>query len=184
MILREAARAFTENGVQNTSIDDVAARLGVTKPALYHYVSSKDELILQCLQTGMEELGGLMKEAQALNGNGLDKLRFLFRRWAEFAVTDFGRAIELIEAHSLEEDSREEYLAVHRSLLHHIEDFVSEGISDGSIRACTPAVTALALVGVFTSPARWYRPEGPLILDRVIDELIGLMEKGIADTPR
>ncbi|MBP6816278.1 MAG: helix-turn-helix transcriptional regulator, partial [Burkholderiaceae bacterium] len=47
-LLREAARAFSGRGYHNTSLDDVAAVLGVTKAALYHYVRSKQEILFEC----------------------------------------------------------------------------------------------------------------------------------------
>ena len=71
IILREAARAFNENGVKATSIDDVAKRLGVTKPAIYHYVPSKNDLIAECLKMSYRETAAVMDRAFEFDGNGL-----------------------------------------------------------------------------------------------------------------
>jgi AcrR family transcriptional regulator len=73
IILREAARAFNENGVENTSIEDIAKRLGVSKPAIYHYVRSKNDLIAQCLDMGNSITARLMQQAHEFEGNGLQK---------------------------------------------------------------------------------------------------------------
>lgn len=179
IILREAARAFVEHGTQNTSLDDVAARVGVTKPALYHYVSSKDELISQVLDIAAQEKLAMLDGIHAAPLSGRERLRRVCELWATSATTDFGRAVVLIERYALAPKSLEKYLEVHRKILRRIETLIKDGVSDGSIRDCNPAVMALGLMGVFNSPARWYRKDGPMSLDAAVHELVELMEHGV-----
>ena len=40
-----AVRLFAERGFAGTSLQDIADAMGVTRPALYYYVKSKDELL-------------------------------------------------------------------------------------------------------------------------------------------
>src|ERR1700749_2472714 len=47
-LIRKAARAFSARGFYNTSLDDIAEELGVTKPALYYYVKNKEEILFAC----------------------------------------------------------------------------------------------------------------------------------------
>lgn len=49
-VLRVAASAFNRRGFANTSMDDVASVLGVSKPTLYQYFKSKQELLYACHQ--------------------------------------------------------------------------------------------------------------------------------------
>ena len=44
-VLRAAASAFNRRGYANTSLDDIAAMLGVSKPTLYQYFGSKQEIL-------------------------------------------------------------------------------------------------------------------------------------------
>lgn len=44
--IQDAARElFAVKGVQRTSLQDIAARLGITKPALYYHFGSREELV-------------------------------------------------------------------------------------------------------------------------------------------
>lgn len=55
-IVKQAFTVFLEKGFEKTTIDDVAVRLGVTKPAIYRYYKSKEELFLASMaETMMEE---------------------------------------------------------------------------------------------------------------------------------
>ncbi len=179
IILLEAARAFNEKGVQNTSLDDVAARLNVTKPALYHYVSSKDEIILLCLTQALEDNHRLLAKVDCLPGSGMDKLRYVFERWPKSVVIDFGRSIVLFDLRVLSDESRQQHWTNQRLLLRGIEAIIQEGIDDGSIRVCNPAVMTLSLIGLFNSPAHWYREDGPLSIEQITTELINLVERGM-----
>jgi AcrR family transcriptional regulator len=180
IILREAARTFNEKGVQNTSIDDIARRLNVSKPALYHYVSSKDKMLRLCMSMALANYDKMLTKAEALDGTGLDRLRCLFGLWAADAVTDFGRAIVLIDSNALTPESRKSHLEANRIILHRIEGLVKEGVNDRSISQCNSAVTTLTLLGMFNSPAKWFRADGALSLDETVAEMIKMMEKALA----
>src|SRR5688500_7135341 len=52
-ILRTAAQLFNERGFYATSLNDLATLLNVTKPSLYYYVKSKDDILLQILHHAM-----------------------------------------------------------------------------------------------------------------------------------
>jgi AcrR family transcriptional regulator len=45
-----ARELFTQKGVQRTSLQDIADRLGITKPALYYHFSSREDLVRSILQ--------------------------------------------------------------------------------------------------------------------------------------
>ncbi len=180
IVLREATRAFNERGVQNTSLDDVATRIGVTKPALYHYVASKDEMISQCLTVALNDYRELLDEADDMDCSGIEKLRFVFEGWAAIAATDFGRAILTIDSRVLAEESRRTHDEAHRVLLRRVEKLIQDGIGDGSVRECNTRVITLSLVGLFNSTASWFRAEGPLSVEQAAREMLILMENGLA----
>jgi AcrR family transcriptional regulator len=48
-MLDEALRVFAERGYHGASMADIAAGAGVTKPMVYAYFGSKDELYLRCI---------------------------------------------------------------------------------------------------------------------------------------
>jgi AcrR family transcriptional regulator len=54
--IRAAARQlFAEKGVQRTSLQDIAAKLGITKPALYYHFASREELVRSIISPFIDE---------------------------------------------------------------------------------------------------------------------------------
>ena len=51
-VLQTAAQLFLEKSYGRTSMNDVAERLNITKPALYHYFHNKEEVLLECYRMG------------------------------------------------------------------------------------------------------------------------------------
>jgi AcrR family transcriptional regulator len=64
-ILAVAEEVFAADGYQGTSMDDIAARVGLSKPMLYEYFGSKEGLLLACLQRSRRELMESTKAAAA-----------------------------------------------------------------------------------------------------------------------
>src|SRR5262249_50625138 len=52
-VLRTAVALFNKNGVRATSLAGVAKALNVTKPTIYHYFSTKDEILFECVRRGV-----------------------------------------------------------------------------------------------------------------------------------
>lgn len=73
-VIAEASRAFGHRGYQNVSLDEIAKSLNVTKPALYHYIKSKQELLYECHKLSMEIGDEALEKALTTGKNGLEKL--------------------------------------------------------------------------------------------------------------
>lgn len=63
-----ARELFAEKGVQRTSLQDIAARLGITKPALYYHFSSREELVRSILQPFLDEGEAFIQRYEAASG--------------------------------------------------------------------------------------------------------------------
>lgn len=72
-ILKAAAQVFGELGYQRARIADIATRAGVATGTVYNYFESKDAIFQHILRQGIEELTGLVEEANAA-GTPLDRL--------------------------------------------------------------------------------------------------------------
>ncbi|MFC5059531.1 helix-turn-helix domain-containing protein [Saccharothrix xinjiangensis] len=60
-----AKELFLQQGVRRTSLQDIADRLGITKPALYYHFSSRDELVRSIVQPLIEDGDAFVAAAEA-----------------------------------------------------------------------------------------------------------------------
>ena len=83
-ILDAAERIFGERGYQGTSMDDVAADVGVSKPLIYQYYGSKDGLFLACLARLRAQLLETVTDAAMAARDAEDALYAGFVAWFQF----------------------------------------------------------------------------------------------------
>src|SRR5256714_8911984 len=61
-----ALRLFREKGYHATSMQDIAAAVGLYKGSLYHYIGGKEDLLIQVFERGM---GALLTDVERIAGD-------------------------------------------------------------------------------------------------------------------
>src|ERR1700733_12743103 len=89
-VIRAAARAFNARGYHNTSIDEIAAALNVTKPTIYYYVANKEQLPLECILTGLERVLEPFRRPRDPGVTARDHLNEMMRHYAEAIASEYG----------------------------------------------------------------------------------------------
>jgi AcrR family transcriptional regulator len=171
--LEVAARAFNERGFYKTSLDDIAARLNVTKPALYYYFKNKDEILFECHSAAIQSLVETpLGEGSHGELTGLAKIELLVRRYVSMIVKSFGRCLVLVGTQPLEPANARKCRDGRRQTNDLLVGLVREGIADGSIPKCDPKLTAFFVFGMLNWIAQWYDPEGERTLDEIAEEAV------------
>jgi TetR/AcrR family transcriptional regulator, cholesterol catabolism regulator len=178
-LLRRAALVFAEDGYHQTSVNSLAARLGVSKPVLYYYAKNKDDLLFQCVKVARDALQEAIDDATRGKIRGIEKIRVFFGTYAEIMCGDFGRCIALIDRKALSPAARKRDTSARRELEEAVHQMIREGQSDKSIGACDPVLTARALFGAFNGIPRWFHAEGKLQAKDVADSYMDLFAAGI-----
>ena len=83
-LIETAIDVFAANGYHDTTMDQVAARAGVTKPVLYQHFPSKHQLFLELLRDVGRRLQGVVTTATRQAKSPRDQVRFGFRAYFDF----------------------------------------------------------------------------------------------------
>jgi len=177
-VLRVAARLFSEQGFRQATLEDVAAALNVTRPALYHYARSKDELAARCSDIALGQIQDAITDARRLQ-TGREQLTAFFRRYTEIICDDFGRCFVLVHRREYSPDFQELLRVNHVKIDHAIRDMVHAGGVDGSLRETDPADVSRALFGAFNGIPVWYRAGGRRTPARIADDFMVLLLAGL-----
>ncbi|MBX3510747.1 MAG: TetR/AcrR family transcriptional regulator [Hyphomonadaceae bacterium] len=159
-ILNAAADLIVENGFENVSLADIARRLNVSKPTLYYYVESKDQLLFELHEIGFAAVKTALDAAQDSDRTGLERLEIFLRHYAEGGFTNFGRALVETGIRGLSPENEKRMRTRQRAADRMLENIIRDGVADGSIDAQTdPAIAASYLFGALNwiayAPGDW-----------------------------
>ncbi len=179
-LLIAAAQMFNLRGFHATSLDDVAASLGISKPTIYHYLGNKEQVLVECLTIGLEQLFAAANEANREPGTGLERLRKFLCRNAEINMGVFGRCVILSGDENLSPEGARKLRAMKRRVDDAMRALIVEGVKDGSIAPVDPKVAAFALAGAVNWSARWFRADGALSAEEMALQLVDFLTVGFA----
>jgi AcrR family transcriptional regulator len=179
-VLRAAVGMFNAQGFHATSLDDVAASLGVSKPTIYHYLGNKDQVLFECVTRGIEQLRAASDVAHSTPGTGLERLKSFLRRYAEIIMDDFGRCVIRTSEEALSAESAAKFRALKREIDAAMRGLIEEAVQDGSISEVDVQLTAFTLAGALNWPARWHKPDGRRSAEEIAAEMVDLLTRGLA----
>src|ERR1700759_1768900 len=155
-VLRAAASAFNRRGYANTSLDDIAASLGVTKPTLYQYFSSKQEILYRCHQRALDQGDAGVAQAEVHRGTGLEKLFIYLQTYMRGFFGEIGAGPVLTDVDSLTPANRKKVVERRARISAAATRFIAQGVKDGSIVNCDSKLAGLFALSVVNWMAYWY----------------------------
>jgi len=178
-VLQTAARLFNERGFHATSLDDIAEQLHVTKPTLYYYVRSKDDILLECVRSALGMMKTGIDSVRENGGRALDQLTACMRIYSDIVTQDFGQCVIRIGEDPLPEPRRKELRRLKAGIDHEFRRLIEAGIAEGSLQPCDPKLAAFMLAGALSWVGRWYRSDGALTPAQIADQGIALLLGGV-----
>lgn len=178
-VILTAAAAFRERGYHNTSLDDIASELNVTKPTVYHYVENKEQLLFECFRAGLGQIMEGFEEIGSSTDSARVRLSHVITRYAEAITSDFGWCMVQAENQDLSPAMSKKVKELKSEIDQGIRRLIKEGVLDGSIRKCDAKITAFALAGALNWTAYWYRSDEPLTPAEIAARFIDLFDLGM-----
>ncbi|MCA1494739.1 TetR family transcriptional regulator [Ensifer sp. NBAIM29] len=181
MIVTAAAEIFAKKGYRATSLDEVADKLGVKKASCYHYISSKEDILMDIFDQYYALCDKHLRsvsEDTSVPPN--ERLRRMVHSYVNVMTEDTNIIGSLVRAESeLSPDNQKIVLRKNRELERIFERVVIEGQQSGVIRNVTPRLIALAIIGMIEFMVQWYSLAGwPLPAEKVGAEFALLLETG------
>jgi TetR/AcrR family transcriptional regulator, cholesterol catabolism regulator len=171
-----AAKEFARRGYDSTTMQDLAASMGLATGAVYHYFGSKEQLLIEICDQLMEPLLVRARELMRSDVPPGDKLRALVRMWVATVVRYrdhmlvFQQERHAIEAGPQWRGVRDSRKAFERLVADALEQ-AAAGASAGDDRR----LALMALLGMVNHTAQWYRPRGRLTPEEIADGYLDLI---------
>ena len=159
-LLDQATTLFSTQGYDATSLQDIADAMGISRPALYHYVKNKDELlgmlVDQVSQGLADDLGELATRGDLSATQKLRELTTLLVRQrakhpAQFRILDQAETM-------LPEPASTKHVEAKRRVLREMIGIIESGTRSGEFIATDARTAAFSLLGMCNWVAWWAKP--------------------------
>jgi TetR/AcrR family transcriptional regulator len=149
-LLEAAINLFAEKGYASTSVREITARAGVTKPVLYYYFKNKEGLFRAIMDTAAELQESLLKEILEKPGTTLDRFIHFYHRFYEEVLKnkDFFKMINNLifgPPQGAPDYNIEQY---HRRMVNAIKSIYMDGLALKEVNEADPEAVAMLVVGI------------------------------------
>ncbi len=163
VIFAEAVRIFREKGYHATSMRNIADAVGLQKGSLYHYISSKEDLLFKIFERSSGALTQQLEAIVASNDSPPDKLRRAIESHLVALCDQLDiYTVYLSERRALGNRYHTKVRAEGEKHARLIEKILQEGIAHKDFRALDTRMVALAILGMCNWLYQWYSPDGRL----------------------
>ncbi len=157
-ILHSALQAFRARGYHATTLEDIAAQLGIRSAALYHYFPDKDAILYACHREGLAEVERVLAEAKDKYASAREQLRYAIHEHVRVMTDTLEGSALALEVSALSSRRRAEVIAERDRYERALREIVQDGVRRGEFRAVDPKLTIFAILGAINWIVRWYRP--------------------------
>ena len=158
-ILEEAAKLFARSGYDGSSISDLAAAIGVSKAAIYHYYPTKqdiyDAIILEVLEGLTQTVG---RDVTAAEG-GVARLRAFMVGHARYFEQHHAQFVTMLIGYSgMALSEREDAARLRDNYEKRLREVITQGVAEGAFRPLDVSATGRAVLSMLNWMVRWYKP--------------------------
>lgn len=180
-ILETAARLICAKGYEGTSIHDIADACRLTKAGLYHHIRSKEHLLLEIMNYGMDIFEESVVTPALPILDPVQRLRTCMERNLLLVTEERSKEVTIIlhEHNTLTGEARAHIDARKKRYVRLLEASFAEAMREGTIRAVNPKVAAFAFLGMVLWTYKWFRPDGAISRDELAREMASLFFGGL-----
>lgn len=183
-VLRVAAQLFDRHGYVETTMDDIAKRLRISKPTLYRHAKSKSDILQLIINDWIDQSDHGLEEAMKLVDPSA-RIPFIVRDWTDRGVANSAHLkVFLSDEQDMPPRAVRRYREWSKKAYSMVREMVIEGQAAGHYRPdADPTVTTFSILGFILLLPRWLRATGRMKPRAVADEFLKTLTAGLAAAP-
>jgi TetR/AcrR family transcriptional regulator, cholesterol catabolism regulator len=177
-ILEGAAEVFARRGFVAGTTKEIAAEVGLSQPAIYHYVGSKTDLLREITLQVDRDMFAALQAGMARSSRPSEQLRGVIEEYTAAVVRD--RRVFTVfwqEGHALPQDIRDRIRQDQREFINQVGKIIARLQRAKVLPAGPVSIMARAVLSMPSWMHQWYLPEGQMTAAEIADvycRLIGL----------
>ena len=180
-IVETAAALFARDGFNGASVADIAKRGKISKSLIYHYYTSKEDILYDVMISHVRELEAAAEEIASDETSAETKLRDLTHRFMALYVGAADRhKVLLNDLDNVPKNKRAEIISVQRGLIETVRQMLVEIEPALSKKPGAAFAAAMLFFGAINWTHTWFNPEGALNADTMAEMAVDLTLGGLA----
>lgn len=179
-ICETALKLFQQQGYTETSVQDIADAMGINKATLYHYLSSKQEILYELIRVIFDLALGQIQDIRNSPVSGAEKVRLIFESTFD-RIERFGDHVTVFyrEQNRLDGEHAELIRQKQTEFRRCMEDILAEARESHEFRDADPLAVRLTLQSLTDNAYVWYDPTGPLTPRNLADRFTDVVLRGL-----
>src|SRR6266446_467027 len=179
-VLAAAVELFAEYGYHAATMRDIAQMAGIQAASIYYHYANKQALLVEVMETHMRQLNANLEHIvnkqdtvqQRLYEAIANHIRLHTTYKSEFFIID-------TEIRALEGENRKYILTLRDRYEDLLRRLLLDGLAQGILRQTDVKVASYAIIAMCTEVATWFRTDGRLSVQQVIDIYSGMITEGL-----
>jgi AcrR family transcriptional regulator len=182
-IFQVAARLIAEKGYNGVSMREISEQSGVSKPTIYYYYKSKEEIYKELVNVGLTYVFEMLKEIEALDMPFKARLVQLMKKNFRlclkhpdftkffFSLFTFADAMPFLRKFALEVEENGKILSA----------MIQKGIDAGEFGASANPVLAAEIIGGVLAHFIWRQlnSDKVILTDKLAEDVVEILFKGL-----
>lgn len=182
-LTKAATRLFQARGIRAVTLQEIADEVGLKKAALYHYFTSRDDLLRHVFGDWLKRDIEKLEAVTSAPGTTRERLRLYVRHHISCITENIELYGLTFSAEAeLPHEVRAEFRTFKRESDVVVQGILREGIRSGELIGSDENISVFAIDGMCNWLWKWYRQDGPLSPDEIADRFADLVLFGL--TPR
>ncbi|MGW4593411.1 TetR family transcriptional regulator [Amycolatopsis thermoflava] len=179
-LTKAATRLFQARGIRAVTLQEIADEVGLTKAALYHYFTSRDDLLRHVFSDWLERDIEKLDAVISAPGTTHERLRL----YVHHHISCITENIELyglsFSAESeLPDEVRAEFRKFKRKSDLVVQEIIREGMRSGEFVSSEENIIVFAIDGMCNWLWKWYQASGSLSPDEIAERFADLVLFGL-----
>jgi TetR/AcrR family transcriptional regulator, cholesterol catabolism regulator len=185
-ILEAATQLFGDAGYPGTTMREIAKAVGVLAGSLYAHIDSKETLLLEIVESGIERFMSAVGPVAALAEPADIRIREAVKAHVRVVAENPQRTLVVFHQwRFLTGPARRRVVAMRREYEDLFADMVRAGVEEGMFNdQLDDRLALMTVLGAVNWTPEWFSPSGRATADEVGDHIADALLAGIRRRPR
>jgi len=172
-ILKQAVQLFIVKGYENTSMREIARKVGIQAPGIYHYFKSKQDILYWLDNDSWQIFQEMVLNKIKILNDPEEKIKLYITEMIRFQIAMEEKNLMTDDSISTRKVKRRK--EHDKEVFYFLRDTLGEFVAAKGLKNnINLTLATFALFAIVARVYRWYKPGGMLSLEEIIEQMIQL----------